>query len=57
MNSNEQTALNDEHLNIICNKIDQIFGERAANPEQEPIRFNHQIKVALFLLGWKIKKE
>lgn len=54
MNSN--SPLTDEHINTICDKISEIFGERAANPEQEPLRFNHQIKVAIFLLGWKVKK-
>jgi len=53
---NLNSALTDEHINIICDKINEIFGERAANPEQEPLRFNYQIKVALFLLGWKVKK-
>jgi hypothetical protein len=51
---NEEVS--DEYINTISNKIEEIFGDRTANPEHEPIRFNYQIKVAHYLLKPRTEK-
>jgi len=37
------------------NKMVELFGDNVADPEQEPIRFNYQVKIAAWKLG--IKRE
>ena len=48
--------LTEEHIYAICDKMYEIYGQNSANPVQEPIRFNYQIRVALSKLGWKVQK-
>jgi len=49
--------MTEEQLDILHAKVVEIFGDNMAHPEHEPIRFNYQIKIALFKLGWKVEKK
>mgnify|MGYP003336297072 FL=1 len=48
--------MNDEQLLQLHAMMTEIFGENMANPDHEPIRFEFQIRFAMFKLGWRIEK-
>jgi len=48
--------MTEEQVAQLHAKMMEIFGENMANPDHEPIRFDHQIKFAMYKLGWRIEK-
>lgn len=45
--------MTDDEVNVIINKMIEIYGDNMADYIQEPVRFTHQAKVAM----WKLKRE
>ena len=45
--------MSDDDIHLTLNKMKELFGEELANPEQEPIRFIYQIKLAKYHLNRK----
>ena len=48
--------MTEEQLIQLHAMMEEIYGQNMASPEHEPIRFEHQIRVAMFRLGWRIEK-
>jgi hypothetical protein len=46
-----------EQTDVIHAKMMEMFGERMAHPDHEPLQFEYQVRMAIYSLGWKIEKK